>query len=428
MVSIARREAWLVVAALALLVCSLETGLRLGANSPDARFTLPQYSLGYFWDTPLGWTGVIDGTPVNKDSVQFASLAGFFRDESAVPVPPEDNVYVRFGGYALTGSLLAPIVGAYASFVVVNVLFWVAAALATFALARRLVRNDLAAVLAALLVATAPAFEALAGQALPYVASYSLFVLGLLLFDQVKLFERETPWQIAAMAGLVGGLGFLFYDLYMLPAFVVAYGVFRRMPLRNLAVVLLAMAVPRLAWSGYWQAAHLASYSHNETHPIEALLAWFDPSRVGDSFVAKIKGYAFLVAHGALNIGAVFLFWPLIPAAWELWVLVRKRAPEAWWFIAVVVAGFAPALFMLSTWPHIPRWYAYGFPAVYILAAAGALRIGRLLARSPQLAVGLAVLVLLPAVLLANLDVVGSTKPMELLLFQPAHWSYLWSR
>ena len=35
---------------------------------------------------------------------------------------------------------------------------------------------------------------------------------------------------------------------------------------------------------------------------------------------------------------------------------------------------------MLSTWPHIPRWYAYGFPAVYILAAAGAVRIARWLA------------------------------------------------
>jgi hypothetical protein len=41
--------------------------------------------------------------------------------------------------------------------------------------------------------------------------------------------------------------------------------------------------------------------------------------------------------------------------------------------------------------------------------------------------VGLAVLVLLPALVLANLDVGGYTKPMELLLFQPSSWSYLWS-
>ena len=94
----------------------------------------------------------------------------------------------------------------------------------------------------------------------------------------------------------------------------------------------------------------------------------------------------------------------------------------------MIVAGFAPALFMLSTWPHIPRWYAYAFPAIYILAAAGAVRFAHYLARSPRLAVGLAALVLLPAIVLANLDVVGSTRPMELLLFQPAHWSYLWSR
>ena len=53
------------------------------------------------------------------------------------PVPLEDNVYTRFAGYALIGSVLAPLVGEYASFVLVNVLFWVAAALATYALAVR---------------------------------------------------------------------------------------------------------------------------------------------------------------------------------------------------------------------------------------------------------------------------------------------------
>src|SRR3981081_4335944 len=153
------------VGLMALVICSLETGLRLGAASPDTRFTLPEYSLGYFWDTPLGWTGVVGGVPVNKDSVQFASLAGFFRDEAAVQVPLEDNVYTRFAGYALLGSVLAPLVGAYSSFVLVNVLFWVAAAMATYALAVRFTGSTLSAVLAALLVSTAPAFEALVGQA-----------------------------------------------------------------------------------------------------------------------------------------------------------------------------------------------------------------------------------------------------------------------
>jgi hypothetical protein len=416
------------LAALVLAVVALEAGLRLGANSPDTRYTLPPYGLGYFWGTPLGWTGVVDGASVNKDSVQFASLAAFFRDEPSVPVPPQDNVYVRFAGYALVGSVLAPVVGAYASFVVINVLFWVAAALATYALAVRLTHENLVAILAALLVATAPAFEALAGQALPYVASYGLFVLGLLLFQRAGVFERHADTRVAIACGLASGVGLLFYDLYMLPAFVVVYGLLRRMPLRNLVLLLVAIALPRLIWTGYWQAAQLPSYSHNETHPIEALAAWFDAARTGEG-LAKIKGYALLAAHGALNIGAAFLFWPVALAAWELWQ--RRRSPEALWFVAVLVAGFAPALFMLSTWPHIPRWYAYGFPAVYILAAAAAMRIARA-ALSQRVALGasaaVAVVVLLPAVVLANLDVVGATKPMELLLFQPTHWSYLWSR
>jgi hypothetical protein len=419
-----QRGFWLVLA-IALVLCTLETGLRLGASSPDTRYTLPQFSLGYFWDTPLGWTGVVDGVLVNKDSVQFASLAGFFRDEAAVPVPPEDNVYVRFAGYSLVGSILAPLIGAYASFVLINVLFWVAATLATYLLALRFTRDRTIGVLAALLVATAPAFEALAGQALPYVASYSLFVLSLLLFDRARLFERGTPYTTALACGLISGLGFLFYDLYMLPAFVVVYGVFGRMPLRTMALVLAAMAVPRLTWSVYWELAHLASYSHNETHPIEALTAWFDSARTGEG-IARLKSYLFLAAHGLLNIGAVFLFWPLLLALGELWF--RRHSEEALWFVAVAVAGFAPALFMLSTWPHIPRWYAYGFPAIYILAAAGALRLGRRLSGQQWLAVAVAMLLIVPAIVLSNLDVLGATRPMELLLFQPAHWSYLWSR
>jgi hypothetical protein len=424
-----QRRIWL-VALMALAVCSLETGLRLGPGSPDTRFTLPQYSLGYFWDTPLGWTGLISGVPVNKDSVQFASLAGFFRDEPAVPVPLEDNVYTRFAGYPLVGSVLAPLVGTYLSFVLINVLFWVAAALATYALALRYARSALVATLAALMVCTAPAFEALAGQALPYVASYSLFVLGLWLFDRAKLFERTTPANVAVGAGLASGVGFLFYDLYMLPAFVVVYGVLRRMPLRNLILVLAAMIVPRLIWSLYWQAAHLASYSHNEQHPAEALAAWFYSARTGEG-VVRLKAYALLAAHGLLNIGAAFLFWPVALGIYELAILVKRRAPEALWFIAVAIGGFAPALFMLSTWPHIPRWYGYGFPAVYILAAAGAVRLARGLARSdqaPRLRLGLAALLVLPVLVLANMDVFGATRPMELVLFQPTHWSYLWSR
>jgi hypothetical protein len=422
-----RRRRLLMVGLMALVVCCVEAGLRLGAASPDTRFTLPRFSLGYFWDTPLGWTGVVSGVPVNKDSVQFASLAGFFRDEPSVPVPLEDNVYTRFAGYPLVASVAAPLIGVYASFVLVNVLFWVAAALATYALALRRTQSEITAVLAALLVSTAPAFEALVGQALPYVASYSLFVLGLLLFDKARLFERGTPATVALACGFASGIGFLFYDLYMLPAFVVVYGLLRRMPLRNLALVLVAMALPRGTWSVYWQIAHLASYSHNETHPIEALAAWFDPSRTGAG-LTLLKTYALLAAHLVLNIGAAFLFWPVALAVWELWW--RRRSPDALWFVAVAIAGFAPALFMLSTWPHIPRWYAYGFPAVYILAAAAAVRIAHFLARAEtrqRLQVGLAVAVVVPALVLANVDVLGLTRPMELLLFQPTHWSYLWS-
>jgi hypothetical protein len=220
-------------------------------------------------------------------------------------------------------------------------------------------------------------------------------------------------------------MSFLFYDLYMLPAFVVVYGLLRRMPVSNLVLVLLAMALPRVAWTGFWQLAQLPSYSHNEMHPTRALLAWFDTARLSGGLLTIAKAYAALVAHGVLNIGAAFMFWPVLLATCELWM--RRGSPEALWFVAAAAAGFAPALFMLSQWPHIPRWYGYGFPVVYILAAACAVRIAAALSARSQTQVIVAAAIVLPAIVLANLDVLGYTKLMELLLFQPERWSYLWS-
>jgi hypothetical protein len=490
----AKRPVWLGVLAACGLLCVLETLVRLGGASPDTRFTLPQFSLGFFWGTPLGWTGLVDGVWVNRDSVQFASLAGFFRDAAHVPVPPQDNVYVRFAGYSLVGSALAPVLGDYAAFVVTNVVFWLAGVWATCVLGVRKTNSPLVGGLAAGLVATAPVFAALVGQALPYVASYGLFALGLLLLDQARAFESDRPLGTLALIGFGAGTSLLFYDLYMLPAFVVVYGLLQRRRLVSIVVLAAVMLLPRLVWTGYWQAMHLPSYAHNEQHPMEALLAWFDTARVGVGPLDKVKGYAFLAAHGLLNISSVFLFWPALLAVWELWQ--RRRSASATWFVAVLVAGFGPALFMLSTWPHIPRWYAYGYPAIYILAAAAAVRIAsavrglsgrervdprerpgslardgvskeqhamdglahRELTRGERaqaasgaggvaqtgladgghsrgsfaelglVGVGIAVLVLVPGVVLSNLDVAGYTKPMELLLFQPSSWSYLWSR
>jgi hypothetical protein len=57
---------------------------------------------------------------------------------------------------------------------------------------------------------------------------------------------------------------------------------------------------------------------------------------------------------------------------------------------------------------------------VYILAAAAAVRFAR---ARPLVALTL----VLPAVVLSNLDLLGYTRPMELLLFQPTDWAYLWS-
>ena len=419
---------WIVVTlVLVAVLCCVESATRLGENAPFYRYTLPRYGLGYFWGTPLGWGGFTDGVAVNRDSLAFDALASFLRGETALAVPLDGNTYTRLTGYSLLGTLPAPLVGRYLGFVVANVAFWIAGAMATYALAVRHTGSRLVAVLAAVLVATAPAYEALVGQALPYVVSYSLFAIGVWYCERAGLFERRATLARAALVGFAAGSSFLVYDLYMLPAFVVLYGL-RRMPLRNLAVFLVLALAPRVIWTIFWQAEGLPKYSINENEPLDALRAWI-ASAQGGSITGAIKAYGALGAHVLLNVAAAFMLLPLLLALWEL--AHRLREPGWDWFAAVLMAGFAPAAFMVSTWPHLPRWYAYGFVGVYILAAAGAVRLAERVAGAQASAARYAVLaavVIVPLVLVSNLDLLGQTRPMELLLFQPEHWSYLWSR
>ncbi|MBV9357867.1 MAG: hypothetical protein JO023_20340 [Chloroflexi bacterium] len=417
-----RVATWLVLLGLAL-VCLAETLPRLSERSPDTRYTLPQYSLGYFWDSPLGWSGLLDGALVNRDSSQFDSLAGWLRGDPNPLIPLNANVYTRFAGYAALGGAPGGLLGDYPGFVLVNLALWLAASLATYGLGLKRTGSTLIAGLAGLLVATAPLFSAFVGQGLPYVAAYALFAIGVWYCERIGLFTRAVSILTSAASGFAVGTTLLVYDLYMLPLFVLLYG-WRRMARSRLALFLVASSVPKVLWAVYWWAARLPRYTQNEDHPMEALTAWIGLAQRTEP-LQWLPTYGALIAHVGLNIFSAFLFLPALLALWELlhWRTLRDRG----WYLAVLVAGFAPAAFMISTWPHIPRWYAYGYPAVYILAALGAVRIGRnwhVASRARPYAVAAAILAI--CVLVANLDLLGVTRPMELMLFQPQNWSYLW--
>lgn len=419
-----RTHAALLLVALAALVL-LETGLRLGERSPFYRFNLPQFGVGYFWETPLGYTGYVDGQPVNQDSLAFDSLAGFLRGDPSLPVALDSNVYTRLAGYSLLGTALAPLVGRYAGFVLANLLLWLAGLAATYALGLRRTGSPLVAGLAAALVATAPVFSATVGQALPYVASYSLFAVGVWFTERVGLFRRDVPLATIVLTALAVGATLLVYDLYMLLAFVAFYG-FRRLPLRWLALFLVVAVLPRAAWSAFWGAAGLGSFAMNQSQPIQALLAWVSPERLA-SPAAGVAWYASLAGHALVNVFMAFLALPLALALWELRTRWRSL-PDRDWYLAVLLAGFLPGAYMLSLWPHLPRWYAFAYPAVYLLAAMFLARTAARLAGSPARRTAAAVALLVPLLLLANLDVLGETRPVELMLNQPERWSYLWSR
>ncbi|HEX2033140.1 MAG TPA: hypothetical protein VHS99_03060 [Chloroflexota bacterium] len=364
-----RRRARLIGAAALLLLVTVQTFTHLDEHSPYLYMTMPGFPVG--WGVGAeGYVAWVDGHPVQAEAWQFAHQAAHLG--GALHGLDTGNTDAR-AGYGYLVALLARPFGYYWSAVVVNLLSWYAAALATWYLGTVMLGAAAPAFGAAVLVAGGQGFVAMAGTPMSYVSGYAWSAVLLALAHRWRLFGRRCSTTRWLLWGWLTGLAGLFYFTHVvLLATAWLFGG-RRGPLRPLILAtVLAMAVP-LTWqlAGQnlvglrFERATADDLTSNLTGILRvALHAPLElPGKAGESSLrALVGGFAL----------------PTLPLAA---LGVARAAPRRrQWYLAVAICGLAP-VFVLH---HIPVTQRYGYlayPAVYLAAAEGAWWLATTLAR-----------------------------------------------
>lgn len=136
-----RARHWLPLLLFAVLI-GAQTAARTGDFGGFVDSTKPVRIPSHTFATADGYVVFWDGIPVNGDAASFLALTGFMQGQGG---PGGTGRYDRRAGYSYLGALVSLLMGHYRSFVVLNALAWLGAALAMYWLGGR--RRDKASAL-----------------------------------------------------------------------------------------------------------------------------------------------------------------------------------------------------------------------------------------------------------------------------------------
>ena len=154
-----RLRHWLPVILFALLI-GAQTVARTGDFAGFVDSTKPVRIPGQTFTTADGYVLFWDGIPVNGDATSFLFLTRFMQGQQG---PEGTGIYDLRAGYAYVGALASLLLGHYRTFVALNALAWLGAALSMYWLGERLLNSRLAAWTAGTLTATGQGFSFMVG-------------------------------------------------------------------------------------------------------------------------------------------------------------------------------------------------------------------------------------------------------------------------
>jgi hypothetical protein len=292
------------------------------------------------------------------------------------------NLY-RFGGAYAMALLREAAGGIYGAAVASTVLFWLAAAGALYGLARLAAGTSDAAVVAAAIVASAPGFIGYLANVDPHPAAYALVAVWLLVVERWRLLdpsgvqgEERAPaadvWAGPAFAGLLACVAGLALEVAY-PLLLFAWTCYGLRALRRprtaagtaarLAVMTAAFALP------YWGFRLLAEralfeqvVAFNEPHErLRGSLAQLQQAGLGGWLLGRWLDLPerWLAAFPPVVSALAVAGWLTAPRRWQVWA-------------ASFVLSFVAAV--LLTKPATRTLYL-AYPAIYVLAAGGAVRL-----------------------------------------------------
>jgi hypothetical protein len=318
----------------------------------------------------VSWVGTV---PVLHDADGLLTLTALFLGERGAA---DTGILDRRAAYAYLSSLAIPWAGAYTGFLAVNALFWWSAAAAAYWFAGRRWQDRALARAISLLVATGHGFLFMADLPMSYLCAYASSFLSIALAEWLGAFRPGARLGSWLLLGWSAGVASTIYFAHI-PILIYwwLFGV-RRVPWRHL----IAATAVALAISSAWEligrnAVGLAFTTDNSDLVRASLAGWL-------AHLAQPWPDALTYFRGGPLAGAAAIRGTLVSAfAYPWWLLAAlgfaaSNKVDREWALAVAMGGLVPAILILSLLP-LPRLAYYMYPAVYFLAARGALTLGR---------------------------------------------------
>ena len=351
---------WLPVLLFAVLV-GAQAIARTGSFAGFVDSTKPARATSQIFTTADGYVLFWDGTPVNGDAMSFLALTRFLQGQEG---PGGTGIYDLRAGYAYIGALASLLMGHYRSFVALNALAWLGAALSMYWLGERLLGSRLAAWMAGTLTATGQGFSFMVGTPVSTLLGFASMAMVLAFVEWVGLLHPPFRWRDWLHAGWLIAAVSLFYPVYLaLLAFIWLYGL-RRAPLARLLglsalVLALAQAWPLIGST----VVGLNFDTTNSALLAEALINWWSALLHGlRDFLKTLRMIA--------SAGTIYAAFPgvMLLAAVYGYVVAGQRVRR--WALALCLATLLAAVLFTIRFA-IPRTAFFAYPAIYLLAAAG---------------------------------------------------------
>ena len=355
-----RLRHWLPVLLFVVLI-GAQTTARTGEFGGFVDSTKPARRHGQTFTTADGYVVFWDGIPVNGDAEGFLELTRFMQGQRG---SEGTGIYDRRAGYSYLGALASLLMDHYRSFVALNALAWLGAALTMYWLAWRMLGSRLAAWTAGTLTATGQGFSFMVGTPVSTLLGFASVALLLAFVEWVGLLRPPFRWRDWLHTGWLIAAVSLIYPIYLaLLAFVWLYGLRRAPFTRLLGYSALVLGLAQV-WPLFGSTVVGLQFDTTNSALLgEALNSWWS---------ALLSGW-----HDLLNTlrivasaGTIYAAFPgamLLAAAYG-YVVADPRVRR--WALALCLATLLAALLFTIRFA-IPRTAFFAYPAIYLLAAAG---------------------------------------------------------
>ena len=354
-----RARHWLPLLLFAVLI-GTQTAARTGEFGGFVDSTKPARITTQTLATADGYVIFWDGVPVNRDAMPFLYLTRFMQSQQG---PRGTGVYDRRAGYSYLGALASLLMGHYRSFVALNALAWLGAALSMYWLGGRLLGSHLAAWMAGMLTATGQGFSFMVGTPVSTLLGFASVALLLAFVEWVGLMRPPFRWRDWLHTGWLIAAVSLIYPVYLaLLAFVWLYGLRQALFTRLLGLSALVLGLAQV-WPLIGMAiVGLDFDTTNSALFAEALNSWWS---------ALLRGpRAFLnVMRLVASAGTIYSAFPgvMLLAAACGYVVAGPRVRR--WALALCLATLLGSVVFTIIFT-IPRTAFFAYPAIYLLAAA----------------------------------------------------------